>query len=131
MSQAGDTHFSAASNVNFSLTITQDRSQTITFPPIADVNTTVSTIDLSSASASSGLAITFTSSDTNVATVSGSTLTIVGPGTVTIKANQSGGTVSSINYSAAPEVERSFTVTSVGKSLTMIFVGTISPSLKM
>ena len=40
-------------------------------------------------------------------TVSGSTLTIVGPGTVTIKANQSGGTVSSINYSAAPEVERS------------------------
>jgi len=82
---------------------------------------------LSSASASSGLAITFTSTDTNVATVSGSTLTIVGPGTVTIKANQSGGTVSSINYSAAPEVERSFTVTSVGDSLTLIFdnVGTM------
>ena len=126
LSQAGDTHFSAASNATFSLTITQDRSQSITFPPIADVNTTVSTIDLSSASASSGLAITFTSTDTDVATVSGSTLTIVGPGTVTIKANQSGGTVSSINYSAAPEVERSFTVTSVGKSLTMIFDSNIT-----
>ena len=59
-------------------------------------------------------------------TVSGSTLTIVGPGTVTIKANQSGGTVSSINYSAAPEVERSFTVTSIGKSLTMIFDSNIT-----
>ena len=126
LSQAGDSHFSAASDASFSLTITQDRSQSITFPPIADVNTTVSTIDLSSASASSGLAITFTSTDTDVATVSGSTLTIVGPGTVTIKANQSGGTVSSINYSAAPEVERSFTVTSIGKSLTMIFDSNIT-----
>ena len=64
LSQAGDSHFSAASDASFSLTITQDRSQSITFAAIADVNTTVSTIDLSSASATSGLAITFTSSDT-------------------------------------------------------------------
>ena len=61
LSQAGDTHFSAASNQTFSLTITNNRSQTITFADIADTNTSVSSISLS-ASATSGLPITFTSS---------------------------------------------------------------------
>ena len=87
LSQAGDSHFSAATNVNFSLTITEERSQTITFSPIADTNTSVSSISLS-ATASSGLTVSFTSSETDVVTISGSTATIVGPGTVTITASQ-------------------------------------------
>jgi hypothetical protein len=125
LSQAGDTHFSAATSVNFSLTITNNRSQTITFADIADVNTSVSTINLS-ASATSALPITFTSSDQNVVTISGSTATIVGPGTVTISANQAGGTDSGINWLAAPQVQKSFTVLSIGKSLTMIFDSNIT-----
>ncbi len=129
LSQAGDSHFSAASNATFSLTITQNRSQNITFAPIADVNTTVSTISLS-ASASSGLAVSFASSDTDVATVSGSTVTIVGPGTVTITASQAGGTDpsnSNITYSAAASVDQDFSVISIGDPLSLIFdsIGTM------
>ena len=129
LSQAGDTHFSAASNVTFSLTITQNRSQNITFAPIPDCNTSVSSVSLS-ASASSGLAVSFASSDTDVATVSGSTVTIVGPGTVTITASQAGGTDpsnSNITYSAAASVSQDFTVISIGDPLTLIFdtIGTM------
>ena len=47
LSQAGDAHFNAASNVTFSLTITNNKSQTITFSDIADTNTSISNISLS------------------------------------------------------------------------------------
>jgi hypothetical protein len=129
LSQAGDSHFSAASNATFSLTITQNRSQNITFAPIPDCNTSVSSVSLS-ASASSGLTVSFASSDTDVATVSGSTATIVGPGTVTITASQAGGTDpsnSNITYSAAASVSQDFTVTSIGDPLSLIFdsIGTM------
>ena len=129
LSQAGDSHFSAASNASFSLTITQNRSQNITFAPIPDCNTSVSSVSLS-ASASSGLTVSFASSDTDVATVSGSTVTIVGPGTVTITASQAGGTDpsnSNITYSAAASVSQDFTVTSIGDPLALIFdsIGTM------
>ena len=129
LSQAGDSHFSAASNATFSLTITQNRSQNITFAPIPDCNTSVSSVSLS-ATASSGLTVSFASSDTDVATVSGSTATIVGPGTVTITASQAGGTDpsnSNITYSAAASVSQDFTVTSIGDPLSLIFdsIGTM------
>ncbi len=52
------------------------------------------------ATASSGLAVTYESSDTNVATVSGSTLTIVSSGTTVITASQAGNS----NYNAATPV---------------------------
>ena len=93
LSQAGDNHFSAASNVTLNVAISQDRSQTITFAAITDQNATMlnQTISLG-ATASSGLAVTYASSDTSVASVSGSTLTINALGTVTITASQSGGT---------------------------------------
>ena len=121
ISQAGDTHFSAASNVTLSLAITSERSQTITFTTIPDCNTSVSTLNLS-ATASSGLTVSFTSSDTNVATVSGSTLTVVEAGTVTIEATQAGGTDpgnSSITYSAAAPVTQTFTINPIGDPLTV------------
>ena len=121
ISQAGDTHFSAASSISLNLTITAERSQTITFASIPDCNTTVSTINLS-ASTSSGLAVTFTSSDTNVATISGSTLTIVEAGTVTITASQAGGTDpsnSNITYSAAAPVAQTFTINAIGYPMTV------------
>ena len=121
LSQAGDTHFSAATSVNFSLTITNNKSQTISFADIADTNTSVSSISLS-ASATSGLPITFTSSDQNVVTISGSTATIVGAGSVTITANQAGGTDptnSNVTYSAATRAEKTPAI-SIGKYLTTI-----------
>ena len=42
MSQAGDSHFSAASNATLNVAISQDRSQTIDFPAIADFNASTS-----------------------------------------------------------------------------------------
>ena len=123
LSQAGDSHFSAATNATFALTITDNRSQAITFSPIPDCNTSVSSVSLS-ATASSGLTVSFTSSDTNVVTISGTTATIVGPGTVTITANQAGGTDpgnSNVTYSAAPSVDQTFTIISVGNSLSLVF----------
>lgn len=51
--------------------------------------------------------ITFASSNETVATISGTTLTIVGVGTTTITASQGG----NVNYNAAPDVEQSFSVT--------------------
>jgi hypothetical protein len=60
-----------------------------------------------SASASSGLPVSFTSLTPAVVTVSGTNVTIVGAGTATIRASQAG----DANYSAAPDVDRSFTVT--------------------
>ncbi len=61
-----------------------------------------------SATASSSLAVTFSSSTPTVCTVSGSTVTLVAAGTCTIAANQAGNN----DYQAAPPVTRSFTVAS-------------------
>jgi hypothetical protein len=58
--------------------------------------------------ASSGLAVTFNSLTPGVCTLSGSTVTIVHSGRCTIEATQAG----TANYSAAPPVDRSFSINS-------------------
>jgi hypothetical protein len=59
-----------------------------------------------SATASSGLTVSFSSSNTSVATVSGTTVTLAGTGTCNILANQSG----NADYNAAPQVSQPLTV---------------------
>ena len=59
-----------------------------------------------SASATSGLAVAFSSTTSAVCTVSGSTVSLVGTGTCTVAANQAGNG----SYSAAPQVTQSFAV---------------------
>ncbi|MDP2012821.1 MAG: MBG domain-containing protein, partial [Actinomycetota bacterium] len=63
-----------------------------------------------SATATSGLAVSFTSLTTGVCTVSGSTVTIVAAGSCSIRASQAGGTTGGTTYSAAADVDQSFTV---------------------
>ncbi|HEY1526434.1 MAG TPA: YDG domain-containing protein [Candidatus Angelobacter sp.] len=80
-------------------------SQTITFGALAgkiygDADFTVS------ATASSGLAVSFSSQTTGVCTVSASTVHIVAAGGCTIRASQAGDS----NHFAAPNVDQSFTV---------------------
>jgi hypothetical protein len=58
------------------------------------------------ATASSGLPVSYVSSNTSVATVSGSTVTIYGAGTTTITASQAGNTT----YDAAPPVNQDLIV---------------------
>ncbi len=88
-------------------TITQ-LTQTITvFNTIPSLNSLTGSVTLN-AVASSGLPVTFESSDDNVATIAGNVLTIVGLGEVTITAKQTGNT----NYAAAPDLTQTRTVES-------------------
>ncbi len=64
-------------------------------------------------SACSGLTVTYTSSNTDVATVSGSTITIVGAGTSTIT-EQAGND----DYNAASDVEQVLTVGKADQTIT-------------
>ncbi len=87
-------------SVNFTV---NQISQTITFGALPNVTYGVAPITLT-ATASSGLTVTYTV--TGPAMVSGSLLTITGAGGVTVTANQAGDTT----YAAAPPVMQSFTV---------------------
>ncbi|WP_300566684.1 YDG domain-containing protein [Flavobacterium sp.] len=104
---------SGADSANYSLTqptglaadITQ-ASQTITFNPLVVQYTGAANFNLT-ATASSGLTVTYVSSNPAVATVSGNTVTIVGIGTTVITASQAGNG----NYAAAVDVNQNQIVT--------------------
>ncbi len=103
------------------VTLTQLEPQTITFNSPA--TQTVGTPLTLSASASSGLTVTFASETTGVCTVSGMTATFVASGTCTIQASQAGNGT----WAAATPVSRSFTVDAAPlkpQSITFNFPGT-------
>ena len=64
--------------------------QTITFPAIAPPSAAVGGTTTLSATASSGLSVSYTSLTTGVCTVSGSTLAYIGAGNCTVAADQAG-----------------------------------------
>ena len=106
-SQAGTATVFEAAPVSISFTILAG-DQTIEFPNPGTKNTsdfTGSGMGLSAA-ASSKLVVSFSSSTTNVCTVSGILVSKVAFGTCTITASQSG----SSNFNAAPNVTRSFSI---------------------
>jgi uncharacterized delta-60 repeat protein len=81
-----------------------------------------------SATATSGLSVSYSSSNTNVATVSGNTVTIVGAGTTDITASQAGNS----DYFIAASVQKTLTVskavlTATAENKTRIY-GTSSPT---
>ena len=80
-------------------------NQTITFGSLANKFTTDAPFILNG-SASSKLLVTYSSSNTSVATVSGNTVTIFGAGTTVITASQSGDN----NYNAATDVTQNLVV---------------------
>ncbi|MBI2764162.1 MAG: S8 family serine peptidase, partial [Chloroflexi bacterium] len=90
------------------VTVTAKQAQTITFAALGgktygDAPFTVS------ATASSGLPVTFSTSTTSVCTAggaNGATITIIAAGICTVNANQAG----NASYNAAPQVQRIFTV---------------------
>ncbi|MGA7830245.1 MAG: hypothetical protein WCA21_04720 [Terracidiphilus sp.] len=108
--QPGNSAYSPAPMVPQSFTVNPLlQLQTINFPNPG--NQTVGTRLTLSATASSGLAVVFTSATQTICTVSGTTATLSAAGTCTIQATQPGNSV----YSPAPMVPQSFTVGS-GKS---------------
>jgi hypothetical protein len=87
-------------------------SQSISFTLSSPVDYGVSPITLS-ATATSGLPVTFSSSNTSIATVSGNTLTIVGAGSVIITADQAG----DATYAAAPSVTQTLVVNPIALTI--------------
>lgn len=111
-SQAGNAQFNAAALVSQTLTVNK-LNQTITFAALADKNSGDPDFNLT-ATASSPLAISYASSNTSVATVSGNTVTIVGAGTTIITALQAGNIV----YNAATPVSQTMTVNKSSQTIT-------------
>jgi len=111
-SQSGNGNYNAANSVPRSLTVNK-ANQTITFNTLAAKTFGDAPFNLSGTS-SSGLGLTYTSSNTAVATIVGNTATIVGAGTATITASQPGNG----NYNAANSVPRSLTVNKANQSIT-------------
>ena len=100
-----------STTTTFSIIVTEG-TQTISFGAIADILIS-GTPPALSATASSGLTVAFTSATTGVCTVSGTTVTLVAPGTCTINANQAGNGT----YAAAPQVQQSFGVSYRSQSI--------------
>jgi len=92
-------------NNSCSDTVIVSASQTINFPPIPDHTFGDAPFTIS-ATASSGLTVSFNSQTLPVCTVSGNTVTIVHGGTCTIQATQAGNG----SYQPATPVSRSFQV---------------------
>jgi hypothetical protein len=103
--QAGNANWAAAAAVNQSFQIVQG-SQTITFAALSNRAFGSGPFSLS-ATASSGLAVSFGSATPAVCTVSGATVKLLAVGTCTIKAGQAGNT----DWAAAKPVNQGFQIT--------------------
>jgi hypothetical protein len=112
-SQSGNTKYNAAPNQTQDLVVNK-KSQTITFAAIPAKTYGGAAFNLA-ATSSSGLAVSYASSDPSIATVNGKTVTIVGAGICTITASQSGNG----NYAAAPDVPRQLTVNKASQTVTL------------
>jgi len=114
--QAGDANYNAAPQVSESVTA-QKASQTITFAPLPDK--TYGDADFTvSATASSGLSVSFGA--TGQCSITGATVHLTGPGSCTVTARQPG----NANYAAATDVPRTFQINAPAQS-----VATITDSL--
>jgi hypothetical protein len=115
--QPGDSTYAAATPVSQTFTVNGE-AQTITFA--SPGTQTVGTPLTLSATASSGLGVTFTSGTSSVCTVAGTAATMLISGTCIIDANQAGNTT----YAAAPQVAQSFSVNGEAQSITFANPGT-------
>jgi Bacterial Ig-like domain (group 3)/MBG domain (YGX type) len=89
-----------------------EQAQTITFGPLPNQPFGTAAFKVS-ATANSGLTVTFASTTPTVCTVSGSTVNLVSAGTCTIQATQAGNTT----FAGATPVSASFTVTMVAPTI--------------
>jgi YVTN family beta-propeller protein len=103
--QPGNSTYAPAPSVSRTITITK-APQTITFAPPLSLTNTQSPYTLS-ATASSGLAVTVTSSTPGICTVSALRLTLVAAGTCTLVASQAGSSV----YERAMNVQARIAIT--------------------
>jgi len=110
-SQAGDSTYSAATDVTRSFTISTLTAQTITYAQPANQMLSTGTLTVAPI-ASSGLTVSLASTTPSVCTVSGFVITFVTTGTCSTTASQAGDST----YSAATGVIRSFTISTPAPS---------------
>src|SRR5207247_2535262 len=109
---AGDENYNAAAEVSQTFTIAKT-DQTITFGALS--GKTFGDADFSvSASASSGLVVSFTAGATDQCTVTGTSVHLTGAGSCTITAHQAGDG----NYNAAPDVPQTFAIAKSDQTIT-------------
>ena len=109
--QPGDGAYWLAAGTQIQSVAIQLLSQTISFPALSDQTLSTGPISIS-ATASSGLTVSFTTQTANVCTVSAAQITLLSAGTCTIAANQAG----NATYAPASAVSRSFQVSGGGGS---------------
>lgn len=118
-SQAGNDDYIEVT-VTRTLTVNK-KTQTITFDALPEKTYGDVPFNLAETS-SAGLPISYKSTDTNVATVEGNTVTIVGAGTTEIIANQEG---NSTHYAATP-VSQKLTVNKAPQVITFASIGKLT-----
>ena len=113
-SQPGDSNYNAATNVVRTFTVAKG-SQTITFPTVPAQTFGNPPVTLA-ATASSGLAVSY--SATGPGTISGNVLTITGAGTIAVTASQPG----NANFNAASSVSQNIVVAKANQTITFTAV---------
>src|SRR5438045_7882609 len=109
-SQHGNANFNAAADMHRTFNIAK-ANQTITFNALA--NKTFGNPDFNvSATASSGLSVSF--SATGNCTIAGNTVHLTGAGSCTITASQPG----NANFNAAPDLPQSFNIAKANQTIT-------------
>ena len=116
--QPGDSTWAAADPVQLVVTVNK-ASQSIAFGLSSSTAKVGDSSKILIATSDADLPVTLSSSDSSVASISGYTLTIVGPGTATITATQPG----NANYLAALPVTQTLTVASSGPTFASTFSG--------
>ena len=107
-------HTSSSETISITINDVFEKSdQNITFSQLADLTYGDSDFNLT-ATASSGLPVSYSSSNTSVATIDGNTVTITGAGSTTITASQSG----NASYNAATDVQQGLII--MPKALTIM-----------
>ena len=108
--QAGNSTYAAAANITQTITVVAagNQPQTITFT-LADTGTVGANLNLT-ATASSGLEVSFSSSDPDIAAIEGGRLVLKTLGTAMITASQAGNTA----YAAAEDITQTITVVAAG-----------------
>jgi hypothetical protein len=102
--QAGNGNYTAVGEVSETVSA-QKASQTITFGSLANHTFGDMPVQLT-ATASSGLAVSFSAGSTDQCTIAGATVTITGAGSCTVTASQPG----DANDTAAPTVSQTFSI---------------------
>jgi len=120
--QAGDANYLPASPVSTGFLVGKG-TQSISFPSLGTLQFGAAPYPLTNAAASSGLPLAFVLSDTKVAKITNNALTVLGLGTTTITASQSGNS----NWLAAPPVSRTLIIGKGSQSISAF--GTIADVL--